>query len=296
VPDDLLIALNPEEDSSLPYLIRIPLGAAGIVLKTKDTWPRTSKLYCHRAASWPAEPEIVDQLPVRHCTRRGAAIDLVLDRARENRSQFVITRARGREVIFWQSPKTTKQARPGVHIPTARAHGQVLQIAIDSGEKYPYRFSGQQAATTRQRLPCGDYAVQVDGDIAAVVERKTINDLISSMITGRMKFLLAELAALPRAAVIVEEGYSKIFKHPYASGSVAAERLAELQAQFPAVPIVFCETRQLAEEWTYRWLGACQYELELAAGTSTLEESFSRAMDSYAAEPPTGSKPAAPSD
>jgi hypothetical protein len=48
VPDDLLIALNPEEDSSLPYLVRIPLGPAGIVLKTKDTWPRTSKLYCHR--------------------------------------------------------------------------------------------------------------------------------------------------------------------------------------------------------------------------------------------------------
>jgi hypothetical protein len=138
--------------------------------------------------------------------------------------------------------------------------------------------------------------VQVDGDIAAVVERKTINDLISSMISGRMKFLLAELAELPRAAVIVEEGYSKIFKHPYASGSVAAERLAELQAQFPAVPIVFCQTRQLAEEWTYRWLGACQYELELAAGTSTLEESFSRAMESYAAEPPTRPKPAAPSD
>jgi hypothetical protein len=296
VPDDLLIALNPEEDSSLPYLIRIPLGAAGIVLKTKDTWPRTSKLYCHRAAGWPAEPEILDQLPVRRCTRRGAAIDLVLDRARENRSQFVITRARGREVIFWQSPKTTKQARPGVHIPTARAHGLVLQIVIDSGEKYPYRFSGQQAATTRQRLPCGDYAVQVDGDIAAVVERKTINDLISSMISGRMKFLLAELAELPRAAVIVEEGYSKIFKHPYASGSVAADRLAELQAQFPAAPIVFCETRQLAEEWTYRWLGACQYELELAASTSTLEESFSRATESYAAEPPSRPKPAAPSD
>jgi len=151
-------------------------------------------------------------------------------------------------------------------------------------------------ATTRQRLPCGDYAVQVYGDIAAVVERKTINDLISSMISGRMKFLLAELAALPRAAVIVEEGYSKIFKHPYVSGSVAAERLAELQAQFPAVPIVFCETRPLAEEWTYRWLGACQYELELTAGTSTLEESFGGAMDSDVAEPPTPRKSAAPLD
>jgi hypothetical protein len=282
VPDDLLIALNPEEDSSLPYLVRIPLGMDGIVLKTKDTWPRTSKLYCHRASSWPADAEIVVRLPVRRCTRRGAAIDLIVDRARENRSQFVITRARGREMIFWQSPKTTKQARPGIHIPTARAHGQVLEILIDSGEKYPYRFSGQQATTARERLPCGDYAVQVGGGIGAVVERKTISDLISSMMAGRMKFLMAELAAMPRAAIVVEEGYSKIFKHPYATGSVAAERLAELQAQFPGVPIVFCETRPLAEEWTYRWLGACQYELELAAGTSTLEESFAHAPGAYA--------------
>ena len=215
MPDDLLIALNPEEDSSLPYLIRIPLGAAGVVLKTRDTWPRTSKLYCHRAASWPADAEIILRLPVRRCTRRGAAIDLILDRARENRSQFVITRARGREMIFWQSPKTSKQARPGVHIPTARAHRQVLEILIDSGEKYPYRFSGQQATTVRERLACGDYAVQLAGTVVAVVERKTSNDLISSMISGRMKFLMAELAELPRAAVVVEEGYGKIFKDPY---------------------------------------------------------------------------------
>lgn len=233
VPDDLLIALNPEEDSSLPYLIRIPLGAAGVVLKTRDTWPRTSKLYCHRAASWPADAEIILRLPVRRCTRRGAAIDLILDRARENRSQFVITRARGREMIFWQSPKTSKQARPGVHIPTARAHGQVLEILIDSGEKYPYRFSGQQATTVRERLACGDYAVQLAGTVVAVVERKTSNDLISSMISGRMKFLMAELAELPRAAVVVEEGYGKIFKAAYVAGSVAAEQLAEIQAQFP---------------------------------------------------------------
>jgi hypothetical protein len=217
----------------------------------------------------------------------------VLDRARENRSQFVITRARGREMIFWQSPKTTKQARPGVHIPTARAHGQVLEILIDSGEKYPYRFSGQQARTARERLACGDYAVQLAGTIVAAVERKTANDLISSMISGRMRFLMAELAGLPRAAVVVEEGYSKIFKHPHVNASVAAERLAEIQAQFPAVPIVFCETRPLAEEWTYRWLGACQYELELAAGTSTLEETFSHALDAYASAPPIQPKPAA---
>lgn len=41
--DDFLIARNPEQDSTLPYLVRIPLGD-GVVLKTKDVWPRTSKL------------------------------------------------------------------------------------------------------------------------------------------------------------------------------------------------------------------------------------------------------------
>lgn len=88
--DDLIIARNPEPDSTLPYLIRIPLGTNGIVLKVRDTWPRTTKIYCHRAAEWPDTPEILERHPVRSVTRRGGAIDLVLERARENRSQFVL--------------------------------------------------------------------------------------------------------------------------------------------------------------------------------------------------------------
>ena len=195
-------------------------------------------------------------------------------------------------MIFWQSPKTTKQARPGVHIPTARAHGQVLEILIDSGEKYPYRFSGQQARTARERLACGDYAVQLAGTIVAAVERKTANDLISSMISGRMRFLMADWPGCRALRLSSKRATARSFKHPHVNASVAAERLAEIQAQFPAVPIVFCETRPLAEEWTYRWLGACQYELELAAGTSTLEETFSHALDAYASAPPIQPKPA----
>jgi hypothetical protein len=34
--------------------------------------------------------------------------------------------------------------------------------------------------------------------------------------------------------------------------------LAELQVRWPNVPIVFCENRSLAEEWTYRFLAAAQ--------------------------------------
>src|SRR5699024_408317 len=103
--DDFLIARNPEPDSRLPYLVRIPLGE-GVVLKTKDVWPRTSKLYCHRTHEWPEDADIVERIPTRSCTSRGAAIDLVLDRRRENRSQFVITRIRGgRQAIFWQTAR-----------------------------------------------------------------------------------------------------------------------------------------------------------------------------------------------
>ena len=95
MPDDFIVARNPDPDSTLPYLLRIPLGEQGIVLKSKDTWPRTSKVYCHRAQEWPADAEIVERVPTRVCTSRGAAIDLVLDRRRESRSQFVLSRAKG---------------------------------------------------------------------------------------------------------------------------------------------------------------------------------------------------------
>ncbi len=64
----------------------------------------------------------------------------------------------------------------------------------------------------------------------------------------------AELAALPRAALVVEDRYSGIFKLDRVRPAMIADGLAELQVRWPNVPIVFCETRPLAEEWTYRYL------------------------------------------
>lgn len=143
--DDFVIARNPDEDSTLPFLLRLPLTPAGIVLKVRDTWPRTAKVYCHPSTDWPDDPEFVERVPVRSCVRRGAAIDLVLDRSRENRSQFVFTRARGREVIIWQSARTARQARPNVSVPAQRASGHVLDILVDSHEHYPWRFTAAEA-------------------------------------------------------------------------------------------------------------------------------------------------------
>ena len=263
--DEFLIARNPEEGTSLPYLVRLPLGPDGIILKARETWPRTSKVYCHRVADWPRDAEIIERVGVRSLTTRGAAIDLVLDRGRENRSQFVLTRARGREMVFWQSRRTAKQARPNVTTPKARAHGRVLDIVVDTRERYAYNFSAQQAQTTKRSLPAGDYAV-FDGDVlVAAAERKSIEDLSSSLMAGKLTYQLAELASLPRGAVVVDAGYSKLFKLEHVSTSAVADALGEAQARFPSVPIIFCETRSLAQEWLYRWFGACLHEHGLAS-------------------------------
>lgn len=254
---ELLIARNPDPDSTLPYLLWLPLGD-GLVFRTKDTWPRTSALYCHPvpASEWPEDPEIVDRVVLRACARRGAAIDVVADRGREQRSQIVFTTGRGREMVFWQSPRTRKQARPDVRLPTARATPDELEILVDAHERYPYQFPRQHARVVRRGLPCGDYAVAVDGRLVAAVERKSLVDLASSVTSGRLRFALGELAALPRAAVAVEDRYSQIFALTRVRPALVADALAELQVRWPTVPIVFCETRKLAEEWTYRYLAA----------------------------------------
>jgi len=272
VPDDFVIARNPEADSTLPYLLRIPLGPRGIVLKARDTWPRTSKVYCHRAEGWPADPDIVERVPVRSCVRRGPAIDLVLDRGRENRSQVVFTRLKGgREAVFWQTARTAKQARPKVVVPGGRAQGLVRPtIVVDSGEKYAYRFGRHQVEVVRRRLPAGDYGIELDGRIVAGVERKSLADLAGSLTSGRLGYALAELAAMPRAAVVVEDRYSRVFALEHVRPSAVADRLAEAQVRWPGVPIVFCETRQLAEDWTYRFLAAAYVELSGQALTTGL--------------------------
>lgn len=57
--DDFVVARNPEEGLTLPFLVRLALGREGVVLKVRDTWPRTAKVYCHAALEWPADPEVV---------------------------------------------------------------------------------------------------------------------------------------------------------------------------------------------------------------------------------------------
>lgn len=209
-----IVARNPDPGSRLPYLLRLPLVDAPI-LKARDTWPRTARVFCHRSEGWPEEAEVLEAVPVVSCVRRGVAIDLVLDRPRENRSQFVFTTLpTGHEGIFWQTRKVVGTARPGARIPTRRISDVgSIAIVIDTRERYPYRFAKQQATTLRQALPAGRY--------------------------------------------------SALLAHRFSPGGFLPDLLARVQIRYPETPIVFCDTRPLAEEWTYRWLGAALAELSV---------------------------------
>jgi hypothetical protein len=263
VAEQFLIARNPDGDSTLPYLLRLPLDG-GIVLRAKDTWPTTSRVFCFEGDDeWPDDAQIVERLDVRACRRRGSAVDLVLARGSNNRSQFVFTKLRGgRPAVFWQTAKTAKAARPGARMPKGRAAGQSeLVIVSDGRERYAYRFPTQKATVVKGTLRAGDYAVTDDaGAVLAAVERKRFENFVGALVDGSLLFQLAELAELPRAAVVVEGRYEDLLRLEHVQPGWVLDLVARTQVRYPTIPIVFAGSRKHAEEYTYRFLGAARAE------------------------------------
>ena len=181
-------------------------------------------------------------------------VDLVLDRPRLNRSQFVFTETRGRPAIFWQTRNAARAANPGARIPRGRAAVQGFTIAVDTRERYPYRFAGRDVRTERVALPAGDYGILADGDPIVSVERKTLENLAASLSDGTLAFQMQRLSEVPSSAVVVEGRYSALFKLEHAPAAWLADMLARLQVRYPEVQVMFAESRRFAEEWTYRFL------------------------------------------
>ena len=254
-PPRFRVARNPDAESRLPYLIWLPIEG-GLVLKARETWPRASRVFCAQdATGWDWAAEQLEDVPVLLCRRRGAAIDLVLDRPSLSRSQFVFTQARGRPAIWWQTQKTAQAANPGARIPRGRWAG-VLTIAIDTREKYGWKFADRELVIERRALPAGDYAAIKGGAVVAAIERKTLENLATSLSDGSLAFQLQRLAELPRAAIVVEGDYPDLFRTQPGRGSWLADMLGRLAVRYPEVPVVFAGSRKFAEEWAYRFLGA----------------------------------------
>lgn len=254
-PPRFRVARNPDAESRLPYLIWLPIEG-GLVLKARETWPRANRIFCAQdATGWDESAGLIEDVAVLLCRRRGAAIDLVLDRQSLSRSQFVFTQARGRPAIWWQTQKTAQTANPGARIPRGRS-AEALTVAIDTREKYGWKFADRALTIERRALPAGDYAAIVGDAVVAAIERKTLENLATSLSDGSLAFQLQRLAELPRAAIVVEGDYPDLFRTQPGRGSWLADMLGRLAVRYPEVPVVFAGSRKFAEEWAYRFLGA----------------------------------------
>src|ERR1700758_2901331 len=75
-PDEptFVVAQNPDPDSTLPYLLRLPIDG-GIELKAKERWPATARVYCHPVDEWPADAPVLEEGGARHRAGGGRASD-----------------------------------------------------------------------------------------------------------------------------------------------------------------------------------------------------------------------------
>jgi hypothetical protein len=78
VLDDFMVARNPEAESSLPYLVFVPIDGC-TWLKARETWPRSSRVYCHLAADVDVGAlDVLERIAVLSCEPRGPVVDLLL--------------------------------------------------------------------------------------------------------------------------------------------------------------------------------------------------------------------------
>jgi ERCC4-type nuclease len=139
----------------------------------------------------------------------------------------------------------------------SRSSQQPATIVIDTREQEPYSFDPRLATAVRRALPAGDYSV--DGIEACVaVERKTLDDFVSTVIHSRERFRaeLQKLAAYRAACVVVETGITDILQrryrgeaHPNAVLGNALSIILDYR-----IPVFFCSNRQAACHFVQAYL------------------------------------------
>jgi ERCC4-type nuclease len=130
-------------------------------------------------------------------------------------------------------------------------------IIIDTREQEPYSFDPRLAAAVRRALPAGDYSVDgLDGIVA--VERKTLDDFVSTVIHSRQRFReeLRKLAGYRTACVAVEAGLADILQKRYQGGAhpnAVLGNALSIILDFE-IPVFFCGNRQAACHFVQAYL------------------------------------------
>ena len=272
-----------------PYRIEIRRGSEQVIaLWVQDRWPGSGKqIFClregkaeptddagarHAAGGDDAAAEAglreIDRVPITRLDRYGKQLSVILDRPRRKRCNFLFLEKRYKnkpgsyEQIFFRTQSAMQQHRSASRV-QLHAHG-AYRVVVDSAERYPWKFGG--VPTERRRLPAGDYAVEIDGEFAAVAERKTFENMLTDF--AAVKVLhgkLDDLSRWTRSALVIEAEYRDFLSTAKLAGrwpaTHAARVLSELHVLHPTVQIIYAGSRKAAEQWCGAWLAACAKEL-----------------------------------
>jgi len=133
---------------------------------------------------------------------------------------------------------------------------QPVRVIIDTREQLPYAFSDRVVAV-RSPLAAGDYSVEGAEHLLAV-ERKSLDDFVSSVIRDRPRFRreIERLQGYAFACVVVEASLADAFAHCYHSGAhpnAVVGAAISIIVDY-GVPVFFCSDRQACCRFTEGFL------------------------------------------
>ncbi|MGC9490911.1 MAG: hypothetical protein ACP5CD_06765 [Thermovirgaceae bacterium] len=206
--------LETTESEKFPYKITIEQGEKVLLcLLVRDRWPGArGNIFCLRAEPSGEDEtgEELERVPVVNMKQYGKRLSLVLDRTKKKRCDFLFLKKTYKngsgeyEQIFWQTQKglTERKSKSRFAVYGTPA----MHIVIDHRERYPWNFA--ECTTERGTLPVGDYALLHDGQIIAVTERKTFENMLSSLSDLRiLNQSLGELETWPAPALVAEANF-----------------------------------------------------------------------------------------
>ena len=131
-------------------------------------------------------------------------------------------------------------------------------IIIDTREQSPFTFADYE--TKIATLKTGDYSLEGFEDRVAV-ERKSKEDAYGCVGSGRRRFVecLERLAALDRAAIVIERGIENFSTEPPARTRIDARMAVGSYISWSCkyrIPVFWCNNKAYAERITVRFLAA----------------------------------------
>ena len=259
-----------ERTGSRRFPFRVSIEQRGrlvVAFRVQARWPGPGQqVFCLRERELDAaEPlEEMERVPVAALSRVGRKLAVTLDRSQRKRCEFLAVRKQRRdgsgsyEQVFFRTQSGIRAHRSRARVELGATHAPLV-VVVDSAERYPWRFPG--AVVRRRPLAAGDYALFAGERVAAVVERKSFDNLLNDV--GAIQALhqqLADLASHDRAALVIEAQYGDFLDATRVRGrwppAHLARVLGEIAALHPRLPVVFAGNRRLANVWTERFFHA----------------------------------------